>query len=91
MSIVIQIEPPFEPSVDSQDSGINTLEAMKCANPSHVDQKTLRVESDNASNLNSFRTVQVNSRQSMRGSHVSKKSAKNRILEGNDSCRCIIL
>jgi hypothetical protein len=90
MSIVVHIEPPFEPSVDSQDSGINTFEALKRANPSQPDPNLLRVESIPPSNLNSFRTIFANSRQSVRASHVSKKSVKTEIPAGNDSCRCAI-
>ena len=90
MSIIIQIEPPFEPSVDSYGSGIKTIDAVHYDEIPQVENCTLKVESFACSNLNSFRTVLVHSGQSMRESRKSMKSIKSQIKATDDSCRCLI-
>lgn len=90
MSITIQIEPPFEPSVDSCCSGIKTIDAAHSDETPQKDCCKLKVDSIINYNLNSFRTVTVNPGQSIRESRKSIKSIRSQATTIDDSCRCLV-
>ena len=90
MSIIIQIESPFESSVDSGCSGIKTIDAAHHDEAPRIEYCKLKVESIINSNLNSFRTVTVNLGQSVRENRKSIKSIKSQTSTIDDSCRCFV-